>query len=169
MSVMIYIQKIRKLVFNLLEYYEDKDHKCLDKYLYYTYCSSDYSYEFECLMNEKRIGINTNLCKIDALICINLLGMLYEREFKFIIKLYKFIFDYNISIEKVEFEESLDNINFWIKLLNKYYIYFGFKPEVYNMIPIPYKNYKAKKNQRFYLINEVKTKFYMEYMNKLKL
>lgn len=166
---MIYIQKIRKLVFKLLEFYDDKDQNCLDKYLYYTYCSSDYLSEFECLMNEKRIGINTNLCEIDALICINLLGMLYEREFKFVIKLYKFIFDYNISIERIGFEESLDNIDFWIKLLNKYYIHFGFKPEKYNMIPIPYKNYKSKKIQKFYLINEVKSKFYLEYINKLKL
>jgi hypothetical protein len=164
---MIHIQKIRKLIFNLLEYYSNKDQQHSDKYLYYTYSSSNFLSEFECLMNEKRIGVYTNLCEIDALICINLLAMLYEREFKFIIKLYKFIFDNNISIESIKFEESLDNTNFWIKLLNIYYLHYKLEPTKYNMIPIPYKNYKSKKSQIFYKINEIKIKFYATYLNKI--
>lgn len=158
--LMIHIQKIRKLIYNLLEYYSNKESKSITKSYYYLLNTNNFLTEFECLSSEKKIGILSKLPKTDVLICIKLLEMLYERDYNFITNTYKFIFENDIIDKYIEFDKSLDNLKFWIKLFKKFYSINKTKPEKFIELPKSLKNYKTKKTQKFYQVNEIITEYY---------
>jgi hypothetical protein len=156
---MINIRKIRQLIFNLLEYYSNKelDYKS-SKYYYYSLNLNNYNNEFLCLVNEKKIGLYTKLKNKDIIICIKLLEMLYERDYDFILVVYEF-FMCNI---KINFIESLDDIIFWKKLFSKYYELNKIKILKYENLPSTLKNYKTKKYAKYYKIDDIKNDFYIK-------
>lgn len=156
---MIHIQKIRKLIYNLLINYYNKELKSERSSTYYTVCTNKYTTEFQCLSNEKRIGIYTKLSKTESLICLHLLEMLYERKYKFLL----FIYSGN------NFVESLEDIKFWHKLLKNYFKENKIKLDKSTDIPLPLKNYKAKKPQKFYEINEISNYFYSDKNDKINI
>ena len=152
---MIHVQKIRKLIYNLLEYYSKKESKALKNFHYYSSNTNNFLTEFECLSSEKKIGILSKLSETNVVICIKLLEMLYERNYSFITNIYMPVFENDI-----EFDKSFDNLKFWIKLFKKYYSINKFTPEKFNELPKSLKNYKSKKTQKFYEINEIITEYY---------
>jgi len=156
---MKHIQKIRKLIYNLLINYYNKELEHSANTTYYTISTNKYTTEFECLSNEKRIGIYTKLNKINSLICLHLLEMLYERKYKFLLFIY-LKNDFIESLDNINFFESLDNTKLWKKLLKNYFKENKIKLDNTIDIPLPLKNYKAKKPQKFYEINEIINSFY---------
>ena len=156
---MIFVQKIRKLIYDLLDYYYTKERKSKKEQVYYVQCTNDYFSEFECLLNEKRIGLYTSLSKNDANTCIKLLEMLYERDYKFLLNVYRLQNEVIEDIE-LEFSYSLDNAKFWVVSLKEYFSENKIKLEKHDIMPPALKNYKSKKNQKFYLINEIKNEFF---------
>jgi len=164
---MIHIQKIRKLIYNLLEYYSNKESKATTKIYYYSSNTNNFLTEFECLSSEKKIGILSKLPKKDVLICIKLLEMLYERDYNFITNTYKFIFENDIIDKYIEFEKSLDNLKFWIQSFKKFYSLNKIKPEKFIEVPKSLNNYKTKKPQKFYKINEIINEYYSDTIKKI--
>ena len=164
---MIHIQKIRKLIYNLLEYYSNKECKASTIPYYYSSNTNKFLTEFECLSSEKKIGIFSKLSKSNILICIKLLEMLYERNYNFITNMYKFIFENDIIDNYIEFDKSLDNLTFWILLFKKYYSINKIKLEKFIELPKSLKNYKTKKTQKFYKINEIITEYYSDPIKKI--
>jgi len=150
---MKYIRKVRKLIYNILDNYYQQDNS---DYYYYSLDLINYENEFECLVNEKKIGIYSSINENEILIIFKLLEMLYERNYKFIIEIYnKFTFDININ-----FNESLDDTDFWIKLFRKFFDINKINIQKYNNIPITLKNYKTRKNVKYYNIKDIKEKFF---------
>lgn len=139
---MLHVQQIRKLIYNILTYYYKKENKIKKQKQYYNYNLTEYQSEFECLISEKRIGIYTALNKKDSLICLKLLEMLYERNYVQLLNIYS----NNIL-------DTFDNIKLWINTLKIYFI--NIKINKYKIIPEPLKNYKTKKPQKFYEINDI--------------
>ena len=154
---MINIQKIRKLILNLLEYYTCKEiRNNKNDYYYYSVNLKNYDSEFMCLLNEKKIGLYSNLNKIDLKIIFRLLQMLYERDYMFLVNIYNmFIFEIQIS-----FVKSLENINFWLELFNKYYKINEVNIIKHANIPQSLKNYKTKKTTKFYKIEEIRNTYF---------
>jgi hypothetical protein len=158
---MSYSHRLRKLIHLLLEHYDNKESKkSKDKeYLFYVCVNVNFLSEFECLSQEKRIGIKTKLGKLDNFICLKLLEMLYERDYSFFQKLFNFIIDIDEMDKNVDFEKSLKDIKFWLKLFQKYNKFNKIKIGKFKTIPIPLNYYKAI-TPKFYQINEIKETFY---------
>jgi hypothetical protein len=153
--------RLRKLIYLLLEHYENKEIKNKAKEPQYYICINvNFLSEFECLSQEKRIGIKTKLGKIDNYICLKILEMLYERDYSFFQNLYNFIIDIDEMDKDADFEKSLKDVKFWLKLFQKYNKYNKLKIGKYKTPPTPLNYYKAKKPQKFYEINEIKESFY---------
>jgi hypothetical protein len=124
----------------------DSEHEAV----YCTFNTSNYTTEFECLSNEKRIGIYTKLNKINSIICLELLKMLYQRNYKFLLYIYS----------GNNFVESLDDTNFWRSLLKNHFRENKINITRSNDLPIPLKNYKAKTQQKFFTIDEITNQYY---------
>ena len=137
---MINVQKIRKLIFDLLNFYKSKEIKSNNKYTYYLLATDNYLSEFDCLSSEKRIGVYSKLSKKDSFICLKLLEILYERNYEF--------------IEKLSFYVKSFTIKLYIKLFEDYYELNKYKLIKSKDIPRPLSNYK-RTNQRFYQIDEI--------------
>jgi hypothetical protein len=142
---MLYAYQIRKLIHEILNYFHNKEIKKDKEKCYYNYIITEYQNEFECLINENKIGIYTNLNKKDSIICLKLLEMLYERNYQTFTNLYFLINKY-------------ENIKDWITVLKLSFN--NIKLNKYKIIPIPLKNYKTKKPQKFYEINDIIKFFY---------
>lgn len=153
---MIFVKKIRKLLYNILDYYDDKSNK--KDYYYYVYESNKYISEFDCMSNEKRIGILSKLTQPDIIVCIKILEMLYERNYDFLLDIYKNQNIIDIVID--DFSKSLDDIKLWIKSIQRYFKFNNMKIKKYKTIPTPCKNYKAKTEQKYYEIKEIKEVYY---------
>jgi hypothetical protein len=155
---MIYVQKIRKLIYNLLNYYEKNEIK-YDNYqnYYFSYKSVYYKSEFDCLSAEYKIGINSKFTDKKAFICLNLLKMLYDRDYEYFHTIYTFIIDNDLFEEKISFYETLNNPKLWTKILSSYYNYNNINIDKFDEIPKSLKNFKTKVKQKFYNINEIKT------------
>ena len=158
---MIHIQKIRKLIYNLLNYYELKESNHKKKSYYYLYKSKLFQSEFECLSTENRIGLDTNFSDKKAIICLNLLKMLYDRDYEYLINIYNYMINNDIFDEYIEFKDTLDNPQLWTKILSMYYNKNEININKYDRIPRPLKNFKAKVKQKFYNIEEIKNYFYI--------
>jgi len=177
---MLHVQQIRKLIYDILNYYYEKENKIKKQKQYCNYDLNEYQNEFECLINEKRIGIYTNLSKKDALICLKLFEMLYERNYILLLNIYymkelKQSEDSKDNIEAKrknymkELKQSEDSagstkrnasedrsnvdVKYCINVLKTYFD--TIKLNKYKVIPEPLKNYKAKKPQKFYQINDI--------------
>jgi len=158
---MIYVQKIRKLIYNLLNYYELKEikHKKNQQY-YFLYKSKLFQTEFECLSTENRIGINSKFPDKKAIICLNLLKMLYDRDYEFLINVYTFIIDNDIFDENIDFHKTLDKPKLWTQMLSFYYDDNDININKYIELPRPLKNFKCKFKQTFYHIEDIKTNYF---------
>ena len=177
---MLYVQQIRKIIYDILTYYYEKENKIQKQKQYCNYNLNEYQNEFECLINEKRLGIYTNLNKKDALICLKLFEMLYERNYILLLNIYymkeskqsedskdnieakrkNYMKESKQSEDSVRSMErnasggrSKDDIKSWINVLKTYFD--TIKLNRYKIIPEPLKNYKAKKPQKFYQINDI--------------
>ena len=158
---MIYVQKIRKLIYNLLNYYELKEMKYKKKIqFYFLYKSKLFQTEFECLSTENRIGINSKFTDEKAIICLNLLKMLYDRNYEYLINVYTFIIDNDIFDENINFHQTLDNPKLWTNMLSVYYDNNDININKYTDIPRPLKNFKSKIKQTFYHIEDIKTNYF---------
>ena len=158
---MKYIQKIRKLIYNLLNYYELKETKYKKNHKhYFSYKSNSFQTEFECLSAENRIGINSNFTEKKAIICLNLLKMLYDHNYEFLLIVYKFIIDNDIFDENISFHKTLDNPKLWTKMLRFYYKDNDININKYMDMPKPLKNFKSKFKQTFYHIEDIKTNYF---------
>jgi len=67
---MLHVQQLRRLIYDMLTYYSKKESKLKKEKAYYNYKLNQYQSEFECLINENKIGIYTNLTKKDIIICL---------------------------------------------------------------------------------------------------
>lgn len=158
---MIYVQKIRKLIYNLLNYYELKEIKYKKNQQYYfLYESKLFQTEFECLSTENRIGINSNLNDKKAIICLNLLKMLYDRDYEFVFNVYTYIIDNDLFDENISFHKTLNNPKLWTQMLSAYYNDNTININKYTEIPKPLKNFKSKCKQTFYCIKDIKTNYF---------
>lgn len=157
----MHVIKIRKLIYNLLNYYELKEIK-YDKNLpyYFLYKSTLFQSEFECLSSENRIGIYTKLNDKRAIICLNLLKMLYDRKYDFIVNVYIYIINNNIIDENIKLKEILDDTKLWAQMLSVYYNNNEININKYIEIPKPLKNFKAKVKQTFYNIKDINLHFF---------
>ena len=163
---MIYVQKIRKLIYNLLNYYELKEIKHINNYNhYYLYKSKLYLTDFECLSTENRIGLNTVLNNKKAIICLNLLKMLHDRDYEFLITVYTYIVDNDLFDENIEFHTTLKSPKMWIQMLSMYFDNNDININKFNQIPRPLKNYKSKFKQRFFEVSEIKNYYYEQITN----
>jgi hypothetical protein len=158
---MIYVQKIRKLIYNLLNYYELKETKYKkDQSYYFLYKSSLYKSEFECLSAEYKIGIDSKFTDKKAFICLNLLKMLHDRDYEFLVTVYTYIIDYDLFEENISFHDTLDNPKLWTKMLSYYYQDNEININKFFNVPTTLKNFKTKFKQRFYHIQEIKTSYF---------
>jgi hypothetical protein len=156
---MIHVQKIRKLIYNLLNYYELKETKYKKKY-YYLYKSIFFKSEFECLSAEFKIGIDSKLTDKKAFICLNLLKMLHDRDYEYLLTIYTYIIDNDIFEENISFHETLNNPELWTRMLSSYYQDNEININKFNEIPRYLKNYKTKFKQRFYYIQDIKNYYF---------
>ena len=158
---MIYVQKIRKLIYNLLNYYELKEIKYKEKKKYYfLYQSKLFQTEFECLSTENRIGICSNFNDKKAIICLNLLKMLYDRDYEFLVSVHTYIIDNDLFDENIDFHKTLDKPKLWTQMLSAYYDYNNINLNKFIQIPRPLKNFKSKFKQTFYNIEDIKTYYF---------
>lgn len=153
---MIFVQKIRKMLNDILEYYGDKENKSNNIEYYYIFESPHYMSEFQCLSNEKRIGLQSKLKKSNVYVCIKILEMLYERNYDFLLDLYKNQNLYDVVIN--DFCESLDDPNLWKNLIKKYYKTNQIKLSKYDAIPVPHRNYKTK--PKYYEISQIQEEYF---------
>ena len=158
---MIYVQKIRKLIYNLLNYYELKEtkYKKYNKY-YFLYKSKLFQSEFECLSTENRIGIDSKFTEKKAIICLNLLKMLYDRNYEFLVIVYTYIVDNDLFDEYINFHQTLDNPKIWTQMLSVYYNENDIYLNKYTDLPRPLKNFKSKFKQTFYRIEDIKINYF---------
>ena len=157
---MMYVQKIRKLIYNLLNYYESKEIKYKNnKQYYFVYQSNFFQTEFECLSTENRIGISSKFNDKKAIICLNLLKMLYDRNYEFLVNVYTYIIDNDLFDENIDFHKTLDKPKLWTQMLSAYYDNNDINLIKYIEIPTPLKNFKTKFKQTFYNIQDIKTNY----------
>lgn len=158
---MIHVRKIRKLIYELLNYYELKEIKYKKNQQYYfLYKSNLYQTEFECLSTENRIGINSKFNDKIAIICLNLLKMLYEHDYEFLINVHTYISDNDFFDKNIPFHKTLVNPKIWTQMLSVYYANNEINIIKYIEIPKPLKNFKAKFKQTFYCIEDIKNNYF---------
>ena len=158
---MVNVRKIRKLIYNLLNYYELKETKYeKNQQYYFLYESTLFQTEFECLSSENRIGINSKINDKKAIICLNLLKMLYDRNYDFLIVVYTFITDNDIFDENIIFCKTLDKPKLWTQMLSFYFNNNVININKYSERPRPLKNFKSKFKQIFYNIQDIKTNYF---------
>lgn len=141
---------------DILEFYNNKEMKLNDDQYYYIYESCNYMSEFQCMSNDKRIGLQSKLKKSDISVCIKILEMLYERNYDFLLEIYKNQNLYDIVID--DFCESLNDSNLWIQSIKKYNKINKITIKKYETIPLPYKNYKNK--PKYYEIGQIKEEYF---------
>jgi hypothetical protein len=158
---MIYVQKIRKLIYNLLNYYELNEIKYNENQQYYfLYKSTLYKTEFECYSAENKIGICSKFNDKKAIICLNLLKMLYDRDYEFLLEVYTYIIDNDIFDEYIKFHKTLDKPKLWTHMLLAYYDDNYINLIKYTEIPKYTKNLKSKFKQTFYYIKDIKINYF---------
>ena len=152
---------MRQLIHNLLNYYKLKEYKYnKNQQYYFVYKSILFQSEFECLSTENRIGIYSKFNDKKAIICLNLLKMLYDRNYDFLVCIYTYIIDNDIFDKNIKFSKTLDDCKLWTKMLSVYYDNNEINIIKYDEIPKPLKNFKAKCKQMFYHIDNIITNYY---------
>lgn len=152
---------MRQLIHNLLNYYKLKEYKYnKNQQYYFVYKSKLFQSEFECLSTENKIGIHSKFNDKKAIICLNLLKMLYDRDYNFLVCVYTYIIDNNIFDKNIKFDKTLDDCKLWTKMLSVYYDNNEINIIKYDEMPKSLKNYKTKCKQTFYHIDNIITDYY---------
>jgi hypothetical protein len=173
---------IQSLILNMLNFYVQKENNLQTEYMYYTHSEYDTSLtEFEGLSNDKRIGIYTNLNKIDATIILQLFQSLYDNNY-FLFETENcevLLSESNIcSTDIINLYINFD-LNIWIKYLTIYYTTLFGESEsdsdidvetnsdieelectygstnISNIIPNHFDNFPVKKNKKYYKLEQI--------------